>query len=67
MKSKEIVVIKVTNRQLYDQHAIIINGQLFPIDEDIKKERDILRYLSHQQDCPSSIVKYKGYFKRYMV
>lgn len=58
-------MIKITNRQLHDQHAVFVNGQLIPIREDIRKERDILRYLTRKSDIPSSIVLYKGYFKRY--
>lgn len=56
-------VIKITSRQLAKDKCIIINNQIHAINEDILNERKIISYLSSFTDCPSSIIKYKHFFK----
>jgi len=58
LSTNKNVVIKVTNRQLHNNHSIIVNGQSYAVQEDILKEKSILKQLSKGSKCPKSIVKY---------
>ena len=61
--SNEKVVIKITDKKLYSKSITIINGQKYKINEDIKTEKRILKYLTSAKKCPKSIVKYIDFFQ----
>ena len=56
------MVIKVTNKKLHSQPVIIIDGKRRYIQENIIKERLILRYLTTSKDAPKEIVQYINWF-----
>eukprot|EP01084_Bolivina_argentea_P007324 13760_1 len=56
-------VIKVTNKFLYQNSAAIIDNKLYRVSEDIISEKDILKYLSQDKNCPDSIVQFQGFLQ----
>lgn len=63
IENRQKVVVKVTNRVLHNESVIIINGKKCAIHENIFKEKQILKYLTIDENAPKSIVKYNGFFK----
>jgi len=61
--SKQNVVIKITDRQLHSKSTAIVNGLYHITHEDIKSETDILKYLTSDEKCPTSIVKYVDFIQ----
>eukprot|EP01083_Nonionella_stella_P291748 992490_1 len=57
------VVIKTTSKYLHDKSMSSINGQTSHVQEDILLEQSILKYVTQQQDCPKSIVKFQDFFQ----
>jgi len=66
-QSNESVIIKVTSRKLHQHGLILLDGQKYAVQEDILKEKDILKYLSvHGQSKEVGsrrVVKYYDFFK----
>ena len=56
-------VIKVTNRELHKRSSIKLGDKEFKIQENIKKEAKILKYVSLDNQCPDTIIKYVDFFK----
>jgi len=58
------VIIKVTSRKLHKESVIIYDGKKYNVDENIIKEKDILKYLSSKKrkQC-DHIVQYLDFFK----
>eukprot|EP01083_Nonionella_stella_P281768 958914_1 len=56
------VVIKATSKQLHRDSVVIFNGKTYYVQENILKERALLKYLTIQPNCPKSIVKYIDFF-----
>eukprot|EP01084_Bolivina_argentea_P207319 353736_1 len=54
-------VIKFTNKSLHKHSTAIVNGKAYRVKENILVEQSILKYLSAQNNCPSSIVKFKQF------
>eukprot|EP01083_Nonionella_stella_P242421 845630_1 len=59
----EEFVIKVTSKKLHKSSSIIVNGKTLEVKENIIQETKIMEKLSALSNCPSSIIKYKGFFK----
>eukprot|EP01084_Bolivina_argentea_P204047 348412_1 len=58
------VVIKTTNRYLHSNAMSKINGQTMRhVQENIQLEQSILKFLTQNDDCPSSIVKFDKFFE----
>eukprot|EP01083_Nonionella_stella_P135377 411831_1 len=57
------VVIKITNKKLHEKQIIIVNGTQYRVYEDILKEKMLLKYLSTDETCPNSLVKYLTEFE----
>eukprot|EP01084_Bolivina_argentea_P252066 423004_1 len=62
-QTDETLIIKVTSQLLHSQRITIINGKQYAVQEDILLEQAILKYISDFEECPSSIVKHKNFFK----
>eukprot|EP01084_Bolivina_argentea_P207318 353735_1 len=60
-KTPQTAVIKITNKMLHKRPTAIVNGKAYCVHEDIVTEKSILKYLSAQNNCPSSIVKFKQF------
>eukprot|EP01084_Bolivina_argentea_P128059 226411_1 len=60
-KTPQTAVIKITNKRLHKHSTAIINGKTYSVKENIIKEQSILKYLSAQNNCPSSMVKFKQF------
>ena len=56
-------MIKITDRELYTKSVTIVNGIEHKINENIKTEKQILKFLSSSPKCPESIIKYIDFFK----
>lgn len=48
--TKKNVIIKVTSRKLHNESMIIYDGKKYNVDENIIKEKEILRYLTANND-----------------
>eukprot|EP01084_Bolivina_argentea_P073937 134133_1 len=59
----ECVAIKVTNRRLQDDQMIVYKGVKCRAFENILTECSILKYISGDEACPNSIVKYVDVFE----
>mmetsp|Transcript_23258 Transcript_23258/g.37260 ORF Transcript_23258/g.37260 Transcript_23258/m.37260 type:complete len:332 (+) Transcript_23258:94-1089(+) len=59
------LVVKVTSKRLYESATAKIEGNYYPIQEDIKKEAQLLHYLTAQQHSapPPFIVKFVAFFE----
>eukprot|EP00486_Rosalina_sp_Unknown_P008310 CAMPEP_0201594492 /NCGR_PEP_ID=MMETSP0190_2-20130828/191789_1 /ASSEMBLY_ACC=CAM_ASM_000263 /TAXON_ID=37353 /ORGANISM="Rosalina sp." /LENGTH=371 /DNA_ID=CAMNT_0048054119 /DNA_START=71 /DNA_END=1182 /DNA_ORIENTATION=+ len=57
------IVIKVTNKYLQQNSLARIGKTTVPVYEDIISEAGILKYLSEDDKCPKSIVKFDRFFK----
>eukprot|EP01084_Bolivina_argentea_P207320 353738_1 len=60
-KTPQTAVIKITNKMLHKHSNAVVNGKIYQVQENILKEQSILKYLSAQKNCPSSIVKFKQF------
>ena len=58
------VVIKITSKKLTSESSVVVNGQKYEISENILTERNILKHLSNDENCPKSITKYIDFMKR---
>ena len=63
--SNKPMVIKVSNKTLTNKQMIIVNNTKYNVHENIINEKNILKYLTKDKQCPQSIIKYVAYFKRY--
>ena len=63
--SNQQIIIKAINKELTAKQMIIVDGMKYRVYENIINEKTILKYLSKDKNCPSSIIKYVDYFKRY--
>lgn len=61
--TKKAVVIKITDKQLHANSLTIIDGAQYKISENIKTEKQILKYLTKDAKCPKSIAKYVDFFR----
>eukprot|EP01084_Bolivina_argentea_P050214 92333_1 len=62
--SNESSVIKITSQNLHKRSSSKPwNGKTFKVQENILIEQSILKYLSENENCPESIVKYQRFFK----
>eukprot|EP01084_Bolivina_argentea_P311806 539781_1 len=61
------VVIKVTSRKLHKQSMIIHDGKKYRVDENVIKEKEILKYLTNStnenENVMHNCVKYIDFFK----
>ena len=58
--------MKVTSRKLHHHGLILVDGQKYTVQEDILKEKDILKYLTAQSTPTNGghrVVKYLDFFK----
>lgn len=62
-RSNESVIVKVCNKRQQKQGTATLNGKLYRVQEDIHKERAILKYLTLRNDAPNGIVKYKKWLE----
>ena len=62
-RETESVVIKVTNQYLQKNSLAQIGNQQIPVQEDILLESSILKFLTENEKCPKSIVKFRRFFK----
>ena len=53
-------------KKLHDQSVVVIDGDEHKIDENIIKEKEILKYLSYDKNLPSSIIKYIDFYQRFV-
>eukprot|EP01084_Bolivina_argentea_P199435 341250_1 len=60
--SKTDVIIKVANKNLHAESAVVIGGNKYNVHENILSETTIQRYLT-KNNCPNSIVKYIDSFQ----
>ncbi len=65
-RSKQSVVVKVTNKKLHSQSIVVLNGQKHKVLENIVSESTIQKYLTSKPDCPNSIVKFHDLSERYV-
>eukprot|EP01084_Bolivina_argentea_P027752 51553_1 len=56
--SQNNVVCKITNINLHNESAALVDGKIFKCNENIQLESSILKYLTQHKDCPPSIVKF---------
>eukprot|EP01083_Nonionella_stella_P224135 798113_1 len=56
-------VIKITDQYLHENQLSIINHQQYRVAEDILVEQSILKFLTQNEQCPKSIVKFQRFFK----
>ena len=66
-ESHKTLVIKVSNRNLHKLGLATVNNQLVPVMENVLYEASILKYLTEDNKCPQSIVKYHNTFKTYVL
>ena len=59
------VAIKIALRELVNKSTTRCHGKEIEIKEDIESEVLLLKYVSSNPKCPSSITKYVDFFKRY--
>eukprot|EP01084_Bolivina_argentea_P078903 143192_1 len=66
-KTREPVIIKVTSRKLHRESMMIHDGKKYNVEENIIKEKEILKYLTVQKRSASHsqtpIVAYRDFFK----
>ena len=60
------VVIKITSKELTSESSVVVDGTKIKIDENILKEKNILKHLSSDAKCPNSITKYIDFMKRFL-
>ena len=53
----------MANKKLHKQQLVIVNGKQYRVQENIFKERAILKYLTSSKEAPKSIVKYIDWFE----
>eukprot|EP00484_Ammonia_sp_Unknown_P000322 CAMPEP_0197023196 /NCGR_PEP_ID=MMETSP1384-20130603/3975_1 /TAXON_ID=29189 /ORGANISM="Ammonia sp." /LENGTH=350 /DNA_ID=CAMNT_0042451387 /DNA_START=54 /DNA_END=1106 /DNA_ORIENTATION=+ len=56
-------VVKVTSKALHEASMIRLNGKLYAVQEDIKKEAEIMQYVTMRADAPRSIAKFVHFFE----
>eukprot|EP01084_Bolivina_argentea_P179734 310554_1 len=56
-------VIKITNKCLHKYSIGIVGNSTYSVSEDILAEQCILKYLTLQNQCPKSIVKFHRFCK----
>ena len=62
------IVVKITNIHLHaNSKSTVINRKQYKIDENILNEITILKYLTHDNIAPKSIIKYIDCFRRYFL
>jgi len=61
--TKGNVVIKITNRKLSNANTMVLNGLEYRVEENIKQEQAILKYLTSNEKCVDSIVKFNDFVK----
>ena len=61
-EKNESVIIKVTSRKLHKESMIIYDGKKYNVDENIIKEKEILKYLTKDNNN-KYIVSYRNFFK----
>ena len=66
-RGSKSVVIKVANQYLQQKGLAIHNNEVIKVQEDIVHEAGILKYLSDDDECPRSIVKYHQFYKSYVL
>ena len=59
-------MVKVTDKELHSKSKVIINGVEYRVSENIILEMNIQKYLTDNEQCPDSIVKYLGSFATYV-
>jgi len=62
-QSNKPVVIKITSKELTSESSVVISGKKHKIHESILQERNVLRHLSKDENCPRSIVRYVDFMK----
>eukprot|EP00483_Globobulimina_turgida_P007858 UN07873 len=65
-KRQKPVIIKITSRKLHAESMIIYDGKKYNVDENIIKEKEILKYLTKDTHNPAehkNIVGYYDFFK----
>eukprot|EP00484_Ammonia_sp_Unknown_P024110 CAMPEP_0197040940 /NCGR_PEP_ID=MMETSP1384-20130603/17559_1 /TAXON_ID=29189 /ORGANISM="Ammonia sp." /LENGTH=317 /DNA_ID=CAMNT_0042471783 /DNA_START=137 /DNA_END=1090 /DNA_ORIENTATION=- len=60
--TNESVIIKVCNKAKHSQRITEINGKRYRVQENIFKERAILKSLTRGKQAPHEIVQYKDWF-----
>eukprot|EP00484_Ammonia_sp_Unknown_P020477 CAMPEP_0197045560 /NCGR_PEP_ID=MMETSP1384-20130603/21393_1 /TAXON_ID=29189 /ORGANISM="Ammonia sp." /LENGTH=341 /DNA_ID=CAMNT_0042477187 /DNA_START=57 /DNA_END=1079 /DNA_ORIENTATION=- len=61
--SKKAVAVKVTKRSLHEHGVVIVNNVQYRVDENILREKAILKYLSKGGQRADCIVQYVDSFK----
>ena len=65
-ETNESVIIKVTSRKLHKESMIIYDGKKYNVEENIIKEKEIIKYLTKKPDKKlnnKNIVSYRDFFK----
>eukprot|EP01083_Nonionella_stella_P007037 20347_1 len=55
--------IKIANKDLHQHGKGVANGIQYAVHENIITEKSILKYLTAQRDCPSTIVRYRAFYE----
>eukprot|EP00485_Elphidium_margaritaceum_P002541 CAMPEP_0202694766 /NCGR_PEP_ID=MMETSP1385-20130828/8537_1 /ASSEMBLY_ACC=CAM_ASM_000861 /TAXON_ID=933848 /ORGANISM="Elphidium margaritaceum" /LENGTH=349 /DNA_ID=CAMNT_0049350669 /DNA_START=41 /DNA_END=1090 /DNA_ORIENTATION=+ len=61
--SAKTVAVKVTSQLLQEQGYGIVNSKKYRVEENIICEQSILKYLTHCDECPPSLVRFHRFFK----
>merc|ERR1719410_47151 len=62
-ETKKLVVIKATSKALHHEQVVVIDDKKYRVQENIFKERAILKYLTAKdKNAPKSIVQYIDWF-----
>eukprot|EP01084_Bolivina_argentea_P235050 395646_1 len=61
--TKKSTVIKVAIKKLHKQSVAVIDGKRYNIQENMSKEKRILKTVSMDENAPKSIIKYYDAFK----
>eukprot|EP01083_Nonionella_stella_P225156 800772_1 len=56
-------ILKIANQFLQKHKKATLNGHTYNVKEDIISEKNILKYLTEQKDCPHTIIKYNSFFQ----
>eukprot|EP01084_Bolivina_argentea_P238144 400091_1 len=59
----ETAVIKITNQYLHAHSAAFVKNKLYKVKENVLTEQSILKYLTHDDNCPESIIQFYNFFK----
>eukprot|EP01084_Bolivina_argentea_P171006 296280_1 len=55
------VAIKITNKLLHQYSISIANDKIYRVNEDILVEQSILKFITQNEQCPKSIVKFNQF------